>query len=255
MLIGAQISNRAPLKGAAERDADLIQMFVSNPRGWKAPVRRADTEELLEADIPIYVHSPYLVNIAASNNRVRHPSRKILQQTCEAAGWIGAKGVIVHGGYCLKDEDPIEGFMRWRKALEQLETDVPILIENTAGGDNAMCRYFDRLEVLWKALDGVDVPLGFCLDTCHTHAAGEPLETAVERVTSIVGKIDLVHCNDSKDPAGSGRDRHENLGKGQIDPDLLVEVCRQADAPIVVETPGTVEDHAKDIAWLRERLG
>jgi deoxyribonuclease IV len=101
----------------------------------------------------------------------------------------------------------------------------------------------------------VDVPLGFCLDTCHAHAAGEPLEGAVERVRERVGRIDLVHCNDSKDPFGSGRDRHANLGTGEIDPDLLVETVRASGAPVViVETPGDAEDHAADIAWLRERL-
>lgn len=255
MLIGAHLSASDPLKGAAERDADVVQIFISNPQSWKAPTPREDAEELRESGMPIYVHAPYIINVATGNNRVRHPSRKLLQQTCEAAGWIGAKGVIVHGGVCLTDEDPREGFARWRKALEQLETDVPVLIENTAGGNNSMCRRFDTIEGLWEAIDGVDVPVGFCLDTCHAHASGEPLDSAVERVLKIVGKIDLVHCNDSKDPAGSGRDRHENLGQGEIDPDLLVEVVRSSGAPaVVVETPGEAEDQAVDIAWLRQRL-
>jgi deoxyribonuclease IV len=254
MLIGAQMSGRDPLKGAALRGADIIQMFVSNPQGWKPPKPRDDAEELKESGIPIYVHSPYLINVATGNNRVRHPSRKLLQQTCDAAAHIGARGVIVHGGYCLTGQDPAEGFTYWRKTLERLETDVPVLIENTAGGDNAMCRYFDRLEQLWEEIADIDVPLGFCLDTCHAHAAGEALETVVKRATEIVGTIDLVHCNDSKDEPGSGRDRHAHLGQGQIDPDLLIQVCREAGAPVVVETPGEAQDQAADITWLRERL-
>lgn len=254
MLIGAQMSSRDPLKGAEIRGAEVIQMFISNPQAWKAPTPRDDAEELLESGVPIYVHSPYLINVATGNNRVRHPSRKLLQQTCDAAAAIGARGVIVHGGYCLADQDLAEGFANWRKTLERLETEVPILIENTAGGNNAMCRHFDTLEALWEEIADVDVPLGFCLDTCHAHASGEPLETAVKRATEFVGVIDLVHCNDSRDEAGSGRDRHANLGDGRIDPDLLVQVCREADAPIVVETPGEPEDQAADIAWLRERL-
>lgn len=255
MLVGAHVSPRDPLVAATKRDADCMQLFLSNPRSWKVPRGRDDAADLRAADLPIYVHSPYLVNLPATNPRVRHPSRKILQETCDAAAEIGAVAVIVHGGHCEVDDPIEEGLARWRKALEQLETDVAIYVENTAGGQNAVCRHFDVLGRLWEALDEVDVELGFCLDTCHTHASGEDLAGAVERVLATIGAIDLVHCNDSKDPAGSGRDRHENLGAGQIDPALLVEVVRQADAPVIVETPGEPDDQAADIRWLRERLG
>lgn len=255
MRIGAHVSNKDPLREAVDRKAEIVQFFLSNPQGWKLPTSREDAEHLRASDVTVYVHSPYLINLAAENVRVRHPSRQMLQRTCALAATIGAAGVIVHGGHCGKDEDPEHGFRRWRKALEELETEVPVLIENTAGGTNAMARHFDVLGRLWEALDGAtDVPLGFCLDTCHAHAAGEDLATAVERVMTVVGRIDLVHCNDSKDPAGSGRDRHENLGHGVIDPDLLVAVVRDAGAPVVVETPGDVEGQAADIAWLRDRL-
>ncbi len=254
MLIGAHISPSDPLRAAAERQADVAQFFLSNPRSWRIPRDRPDAEELRASSLPMYVHAPYLVNIASGNPRIRHPSRKMLQETCAAAAEIGAEAVIVHGGYCLEDEDPAEGFGRWRRTLERLETEVPVFLENTAGGTQAMCRHFDVLAQLWEELQGVAVPLGFCLDTCHTHASGEDLATAVERVTAIVGRIDLVHCNDSKDPPGSGRDRHDNLGRGEIDPDLLVEVVRRAGAPVIVETPGDAEEQAADIAWLRERL-
>jgi deoxyribonuclease-4 len=73
-------------------------------------------------------------------------------------------------------------------------------------------------------------------------------------VLAITGRIDLVHANDSKDPADSGRDRHENFGSGQIDPDVLVDVVRRAGAPVVCETPGGADGQTKDIAFLRDRL-
>jgi deoxyribonuclease-4 len=73
-------------------------------------------------------------------------------------------------------------------------------------------------------------------------------------VLEATGRIDLVHLNDSKDPFDSRRDRHENLGKGQIPPDDLVQVVREANAPVVVETPGGSDDQAADIAWIRSRL-
>lgn len=254
MLIGAHVPSADPLAEAKLRDADLVQVFLSAPQAWKPPRPREDAEGLRTAGMPIYVHAPYLVNVATSNNRVRHPSRKALQEACDAAAAIGARGVVVHGGHLPAGEDPATGVKNWRTTLERLETDVPVLIENTAGGNNAMARHIDRIEQLWEGLAGVDVPLGFCLDTCHLHAAGEPLIDGAERLRALVGGIDLLHLNDSRDDAGSGRDRHANLGEGRIDPDDLVAMVRAADAPVVVETPGDSEGQAADIAWIRARL-
>jgi deoxyribonuclease-4 len=139
---------------------------------------------------------------------------------------------------------------RWVKALTALETEVPVYLENTAGGDHAMARHFDTIARLW---DGIgDLGVGFCLDTCHTHAAGEEVVGSVERILAITGRIDLVHCNDSKDPAGSGRDRHEHLGHGEVDLGALVEVVATAGCPVVCETP--LDGIAEDIEVLRRGL-
>ena len=131
-----------------------------------------------------------------------------------------------------------------------LESDVPVYLENTAGGDHALARHFDVIARLWDRIG--DHGLGFCLDTCHTHAAGEEVVGAAERMLAITGRIDLVHANDSKDDAGSGRDRHQHLGKGQVDLDALVEVVRSAGAPVICETPAT--GVAADIELLRTTL-
>lgn len=251
-MIGAHVSPDDPLAEAAARDADCVQVFLSNPQSWKAPAARDDADALRAAALPVYVHAPYLVNVASCNNRVRIPSRKILQQTCDAAVEIGAAGVIVHGGYVGADDEMDAGLDNWRKALERLETEVPVLIENTAGGQHAIARYLEVIGRLWERLDGLEV--GFCLDTCHAHAAGERMIDLVERTVATVGGIDLVHANDSKDPANSGRDRHEHFGKGQIDPELLVAIVAEAAAPVICETPGDASAQAADIAWLRERL-
>jgi deoxyribonuclease-4 len=109
---------------------------------------------------------------------------------------------------------------------------------------------------VWEAIssaEGFDM-VGFCLDTCHAHAGGNALDTVVEDVLKITGRIDLVHCNDSRDEFDSGADRHANFGAGKIDPDLLAAVVREADAPVVCETPGGAGEHTADFAWLRERL-
>jgi deoxyribonuclease-4 len=248
--IGAHVDQTDPLAAAAAKKAEAAQFFLGDPQGWKAPVLPAGHEEIRDSDVDVYVHAPYVVNVATSNNRIRIPSRKILAQQLEGAAKIGAKGLIVHGGHVLKNDDPQVGFDNWRKVFERLDCPVPVLIENTAGGDHAMARMLERIARLWDALDGFDV--GFCLDTCHAHAAGEDLEDIVDRVKAITGRIDLVHCNDSRDTFGSGADRHANLGDGRIDPDLILKVVREAAAPVIVETPG--DGQAADIAWLRDNL-
>ena len=250
VLIGSHVPPGDPLATAASEGADLVQIFLGDPQSWKKPKPRDDAEQLRASGVPIYVHAPYLVNVASPNNKIRIPSRKILQQTCDAAAEIAATAVIVHGGHVTDDDEPGAGFDRWRKALEQLESEVPVYLENTAGGDHAMARHFDTIGRLWERIG--DLGVGFCLDTCHAWAAGEGLVDAVDRILGITGRIDLVHCNDSKDEAGSGRDRHANLGTGTIDPEILLEVIRNAAAPIVCET--SLDGVAEDIAFLQAKL-
>jgi deoxyribonuclease IV len=248
VLIGSHVNPQDPVAAAEAEGADVVQFFLGDPQSWKAPKPRDDAARLRDSPVPLYIHAPYLINVASANNRVRIPSRKILQQACDAAADIAATAVIVHGGH-VDDGDEDAGFERWRKALDQLDTTIPVYLENTAGGDNAMARHFDTIARLWDHIG--DKGIGFCLDTCHAWAAGESLLDAVERVKAITGRIDLVHCNDSKDAAGSGRDRHANLGSGEIDVDLLVAVVKAADAPVICETAD--EGRKDDIALLRDR--
>ncbi len=262
MLIGAHVDQTDPIAEAKARGADLVQFFLGDPQGYKGPeIRYAGGPEGLRDDaaaagIDLYVHAPYIVNVATTNNRIRIPSRKLLQQHVDAAAGIGAKGLIVHGGHVNKADDPEKGFDNWRKAVEATDFKLPILIENTAGGDNAMTRYLDRIAGVWEAIsraEGFD-QVGFCLDTCHAHAGGNDLATVVDQVRAITGRIDLVHANDSRDDFDSGADRHTSLGAGRIDPDLLAAVVRDSGAPVVCETPGGPEEHRADFDWLRERV-
>jgi deoxyribonuclease IV len=253
-IVGAHVGRERPLETAAAVGADCVQIFLSDPQGWRKPPPREDAEELRGSPMPLYVHAPYLINVCSPRNNVRHGSRKILKETCEAAAALGAAAVIVHGGHA---EDGIaEGVGRWVRTLDMLETDVPLLIENTAGGDNAVARRFDALARLWEALSAAkhDVELGFCFDTCHAHAAGEDLTDAVERVRAIVGRIDLLHANDSRDVPGTGADRHANLGAGELDTEALAAMIRDAQAPVVVETPGGAAELRADIQFVRAAL-
>ena len=260
--IGAHVDQSDPIAEAKARDADLVQFFLGDPQGYKGPeFRYPGGAEKLKADaeaagVDLYVHAPYIVNVATTNNRIRIPSRKLLQQHVDAAASIGAKGLIVHGGHVNKDDDPAKGFDNWRKAVEATDLKLPLLIENTAGGDNAMTRYLERIARVWEAIssaEGFDM-VGFCLDTCHAHAGGNRLATVVEDVVKVTGRIDLVHCNDSRDEFDSGADRHANLGQGHIALEDIASVVREAGAPVVFETPGGAPEHQADFALLRELL-
>jgi deoxyribonuclease-4 len=260
--IGAHVDQADPIAAAESRGTDVVQFFLGDPQGYKGPeVRYAGGAAGLRTDaeaagIRLYVHAPYIVNVATTNNRIRIPSRKLLQQHMDAAAEIGARGLIVHGGHVNKADDPRSGFDNWRKAVEATDIKVPLLIENTAGGDNAMARQLDRIAGVWEAIsaaEGFD-DVGFCLDTCHAWAGGIELGTAVEKLRGITGRIDLVHANDSRDAFDSGADRHANFGNGQLPPDEFAAVVREARAPVVCETPGGAEEHKADFAWLREHL-
>jgi deoxyribonuclease IV len=255
MRIGAHIHDVNPVAAAEERGAEVVQFFLSDPQGWEEPKPHPQTDQLLAGDLEVFIHSPYRVNVASLNNRIRIPSRKLIAQHAAGAATVGAHGLVVHGGHVDRGGDPAVGFDNWRKFLaRQVDAEggfaVPILIENTAGGDNAMARRFDALARLWEAVGDYDV--GFCLDTCHAFAAGEDLADVVDRAKAITGRIDLVHLNNSRDPFGSARDRHANIANGTIEPEQLVAVCAAAGAPVVVETPA--DGQAADIAYLRDQL-
>jgi deoxyribonuclease IV len=251
--IGMHLHEGDPLTAAQAAGADVVQFFLGDPQGWKAPVLPGEPDQVAAsfagAGIGAYIHAPYVINVASPNNRIRIPSRKLLDQQLRAAASIGARGLIVHGGHVTAGTDPAEGCESWRKAVERIERPLPMLIENTAGGDGAMARSLDAIARLWDAVGGAP-DVGFCLDTCHAHAAGEDLDGVVGRVRAITGRVDLVHCNNSRDEFGSGRDRHAGLTAGKIDPALILGVVRAAGAPVVCETP----DPAADMGWLRGQL-
>ncbi|GAB7049272.1 deoxyribonuclease IV [Catenuloplanes indicus] len=257
MRIGAHVDPADPLAAAAARGADAVQFFLTDPQKFDTPAPRADADALRASDVQLFVHAPYRINVATTNNRVRIPSRKLLLAHARAAAEIGAAGLIVHGGHVGDGDDIATGFDNWRKTFSYAAKEggfpLPVLIENTAGGENACARTFDAIARLWDAVGPLGA--GFCLDTCHAHAGGEALIDAVDRVKAITGRIDLVHCNDSRDEFDSRRDRHDNIGHGMIDPELLVGVIRAADAPVIVETPGGAEGQSADITFLRNRIG
>jgi deoxyribonuclease IV len=251
-----ELLDGGPLAGAAAMDADGVQIFLTDPQSYKAPKPRPDADDLRASDVMVVVHAPYLLNVASTNNRIRIPSRKLLDQHAKAAAAVGAFGLVVHGGHVLAADDPSVGVDNWRKTFaRQAESGgfpLPLLIENTAGGGNAMTRDLEAIARLFDAVG--EFGAGFVLDTCHAWAAGWDLATAVDAVRAVTGRIDLVHLNNSRDPHGSSRDRHAPISDGEIPRELLVEVARAADCPVVLETPGDAAAHAEEVAELRATL-
>lgn len=256
--VGTHVSAETAIDDAKARGVEVIQIMIGKPTAWKGHQvafpggAQALKEAAQEAGVGIYVHAPYIVNVASINNRVRIPSRKLLQTQLDLAAEIDALGLIVHGGH-VGDAEIEVGYNNWRKALDAVDMRVPILIENTASGDGAVAKGIDRIADLWQAVlagkDGERV--GFCLDTCHAWASGEDLPGLAARVREATGRIDLVHLNDSRDAQGSGADRHANLGQGQIPETDLQMAVQEAQAPIILETPGGVEEHIEDLQWLK----
>ncbi len=255
-VIGAHVRAENPLEAAADTGARAVQFFLTDPQAWKAPPEHPHADAIRASDLRVYVHAPYRINVATTNNRIRVPSRKLLAQHAAGAAALGATAIVVHGGHLAETDDPSVGVENWRKTFAYAQNDggfpLPVLIENTAGGTNAVARRFDRLAALWDAVG--EYGAGFCLDTCHAHAGGEDLSGIVERVLAITGRIDLVHANDSRDAFDSGADRHANFGSGQIDAGVIADVCRAAGSDVIVETPGGTEGQGADIAYLRSAI-
>ena len=252
--IGAHVRGENPIEEAKTLGISQIQLFLGDPQSWKGVIIPGDVtaEEFAKSaeNIDVFVHARYLINVATTNNKVRIPSRKLLQTDVDTAASIGAKAVIVHGGHVTADDDPAVGYENWAKALDQLDMKVPVFIENTAGGSHAMARRVESIAKLWDRVG--DFGVGFCLDTCHAHAGGIDMGNLAETILGITGRIDLIHCNDSRDAADSGADRHANLGQGQIELDNIINCLKIANAPVILETPG--EGVAEDIALLAKAL-
>jgi deoxyribonuclease-4 len=256
---------------AAEVGAEVIQVFVSNPRGWGAgPGDPAEDRLMHESGIPVFVHAPYLINLGSGDPSVTEKSADAVAHALRRGGEIGARGVVVHTGSAAGWAEGTSGTPREHALLRVREIVLPLLdklgdddpdllLEPMAGQGQMLCAragdlvaYLDALEQHPRA--------GVCLDTCHMFAAGHDL-TAPHGARAMLGEIiaaagpgrvRLVHANDSLLGCGSRRDRHEAIGSGAIGAEPFRELLAALpDVPFVVETPGGKPGHARDIATLK----
>ncbi|MDP9395508.1 MAG: deoxyribonuclease IV [Actinomycetota bacterium] len=265
------------LRHAAAVGAEAVQVFVANPRGWALPAGKPDQDEAFldgcrRDAIPAYVHSPYLVNLASPTPATLQRSIASVRHSLDRGRVLGARGVVVHTGSSVTGSsvtgsDRAAALAQVRAALlpvlEELPDDGPdLLLEPTAGQGQSLCATVDDLGPYLEALEA-HPRVGVCLDTCHAFAAGHELSVAggvrrmLDRLVEVTGpgRLRLVHANDSKDPVGSGRDRHERVGRGHIGEAAFAELFAHPatrGVPVVLETPGEEPEHIEDIAMLRK---
>ncbi len=266
---------------AAETGAEVIQVFVSNSRGWAAgPGDPAEDARLRESGIPVFIHATYLINLGSGAPGVAAKSAAAVAHALRRGGEIGARGVVIHTGSAAgwpagpaagaagPDAGAGERALRQVAALllpllgELGDDDPDLLLEPMAGPGQMLCARAADLGPYLDAL-GRHPRTGICLDTCHLFAAGHDL-AAPDGVASMLaavaaaagpGRVKLVHANDSVLGCGSRRDRHEAIGAGAIGIEAFRELLAHpmlAGVPFVAETPGGKTGHARDIALLKE---
>jgi deoxyribonuclease-4 len=255
---------RGALARADEIGAEVVQIVAGNPRGWAETPFEAAADDAFRAacalrGVPVFVHTPYLLNFGS-------PSAVTLSRSCSALAFalrradaLGASGVVLHAGWAAggRHDDAVRQVREHvLPLLDGVRT--RLLIEPTAGGGGALASTVDSVAEYLDVLD--DERVGVCLDTCHLHAAGHDLSTrtGMTRTLAALGRaigrrrIGLVHVNDSRDPAGSKRDRHICLGGGTIGLEPFASLFSSPTTrgvPLVVET--AEDDHASDIAALK----
>jgi deoxyribonuclease-4 len=269
MLIGAHVSTAGGLANAIERgvalDCDAIQIFHQSPRMWRPTAYGPDDFAAFRAAAdgsPIastVIHAIYLINCASREAKVKRKSAASLTHALRVGDAIGAAGVVLHPG-SRKGEPHRASMRRAAKAIQAAllsSESCPLLLENTAGTQGPLGRDVDELAELIE-LAGGDDRLGVCIDCCHLFASGfdivepEGLTAFVDELDSKIGlsRLHALHVNDSKVPLGANRDRHANVGEGELGPRGIATFLsepRFEDLPALLETPGP-DGHGPDRA-------
>ncbi len=255
--------------------AEAIQVFASNPRGWAMPEANREADDAFKAraiefDIATYVHAPYLINLGSPTVATYENSLASTKYSLQRGADIGALGVVIHTGSAV---DVAHVANAWKQIhdgmmpiLEALPEDSPtLLLEPTAGQGQSLVK---RLEDLVHYLDALEhhPKVGICLDTCHVFAAGHDIKKkggmteTIDLLVSIAGadRFQLVHVNDSMDVCGALKDRHQNIGEGEIGVDPFKELLAHpavANTALILETPGQEPEHGKEVALLKKFRG
>jgi deoxyribonuclease-4 len=261
--IGIHTSTAGGVSNAAERayrlGCNTFQIFSSSPRQW-APYELGEPQcaemNRLRAKYdlkPLVIHTNYLVNLASSNEVFLQKSMEAFRREVERALSLCADYLVLHPG-SFRGADREQGLLRTAAAIaastrgfDLAQRGLTILIENTAGSEFSLGGSFEQVAEVLDRLRGI-VPVGACIDTCHTHVAGydivseEGLYTTLQHLDATIGlnPVKVWHCNDAKAPRGSKLDRHQHVGKGMIGNGafrILLNDLRLAHAAFIAETP------------------
>lgn len=241
---------------AAEIGGNAVQIFSMSPRMWRPRVisetekqafREAMTDHKVVASV---IHAIYLINLASEKPEIIEKSKTVLISDLKLCGELGMDGVVVHlgshlgNGYEAVSEAMISTLS---EILAATPENSKLLIENSAGQKGKLPGSLEELSKILSHFDPTRV--GWCVDTCHAHAAGYPLTSEGEQLgildqaeqLGILSRLGCVHINDSRDEFDSHRDRHANLGQGLVDPGqfmAFIKDPRIASLPMLMEVPG-----------------
>jgi deoxyribonuclease-4 len=269
MLFGAHVSSSGGIHTAIDHaqalKANAVQVFTQSPRMWKATTHSDESvarfhERRAEARVEsVICHATYLINLGATDDTIYHRSVRALSATVEAGTRIGSEGVVFHVGSHLGrglDAAMHQIVPAIEVVMGERGPDGPwLLLENSAGHQGTIGVTISELARIIDELGRPD-GVGICLDTCHLFASGIEITTP-EGVDELLADVDArigldrlrcLHVNDSKMPFGSNRDRHENVGKGEIGEGLAVMLGHPAlqHLPMLMETPGP-DGHGPDL--------
>jgi deoxyribonuclease-4 len=271
VLLGAHCSGgvKKALERGAEIGAEAVQLFPQSPRAWRFPDHDpADLEAFVarRAELGIgavLVHAVYLVNLATTHEEIYEKSVTTLCRTAETASAIEADGVVFHVGSHLGAgfEAGLERVVpAMEQALERISGETWLLMENSAGAGGTVGRSIDELATLYERLDG-HPRLGVCLDSCHLYVSGvdvgDPAAYAalLAELDASMGldRLRALHVNDANAPLGSNRDRHAEIGNGELGERLGAFLAHPAvqDLPAIFEGSGR-NPNADDVRELKE---
>jgi deoxyribonuclease IV len=254
-LIGAHMSAAGGVDKAVVRAAEIgcnaVQVFSGSPRVWaRTSLDAIDTDKIFSKQqelsvSPIIIHALYLVNLASDNPELVTKSRNALRFDLQFDSLVKGSGVVVHlgshqGRGWESSRDQVASEIK--KILADSPDDSHFLIENSAGQNGKLCS--DLAEIRWLLDEVKSDRLGWCVDTCHAHAAGyevgQKLGQEIARL-KLWSSLKCIHVNESRDPFDSGRDRHANFGEGLIGSEAMSQFLALPDLqhiPMMTEAPG-----------------
>jgi deoxyribonuclease-4 len=277
-LLGAHVSVSGGAAKAVARATDLgcdaFQIFVKSPNRWRnAPRPEAEASAFRDAreaaGLPVVAHAGYLINLASPKAEVRAKSRESLADELRRCAALGVPSLVLHPG-APQDDGREVGIERVAEGLDAVRADVGdgpvrVLLENTAGQGSTLGVSIAELQAI-RERTGDPARVGVCLDTCHAFAAGYDLrgdgyDRLIDELADGPGLDALAcwHLNDSKFPVGARRDRHANIGDGELGLEPFARLLRDerfASLPMILETPlgDDEQGHARDLATLRSML-